>query len=500
MRALISLTDKSNLEYLVSNLKELGYEIISTGGTLKKIREFGIDALSVESITNFKEILGGRVKTLSPYIHGGILYRRDKEEDLRTVEEENIQPIDMVVVNLYDFAGALKSGNHENIVENIDIGGPTLIRAAAKNYKDVLVVTDVDDYEEVINRIREGSVDLEFREKLATKAFNLTAYYDANISRYFINRTQPDTKYLNFGFEKVEDLRYGENPAQRATLYKDNMINSYFSNFEILHGKKMSFNNYNDLNVAVEIVSELGENSVAAIKHATPCAVSHKKNLKESYIAAYNSDSTSIFGGIVALNGVVEAELAEELSKIFLEIIAATDFTPEALEILKRKANIRLIKMDFKLQKSALDIKQINGIVLAQEKDNAEDEYNIVTKKTPTPSEKEDLLFAMKVVKHVKSNAVVAVKDMTTVGIGGGETSRIWALQNIKEHYDRDFTGAVLASDAFFPFDDCVTLAGEMNISAIIQPGGSVKDEDSIKKCNELSIAMVFSKNRHFKH
>ncbi len=500
MRALISLTDKTNLEYLVSNLKELGYEIISTGGTLKKIRESGVEALSVESVTNFKEILGGRVKTLSPYIHGGILYRRDNEEDLKTVEEENIQSIDMVVVNLYDFTGALKSGNHENIVENIDIGGPTLIRAAAKNYKDVLVVTDVDDYEEVINKIREGKVDIEFREKLATKAFNLTAYYDANISRYFINRTKPQAKYLNFGFEKVEDLRYGENPQQSATLYKDNMVNSYFSNFEIIHGKKMSFNNYNDLNVAVEIVSELGENSVAAIKHATPCAVSHKNNLKESYISAYNADSTSIFGGIVALNGVVEADLAEELSKIFLEIIAATDFTAEALAILEKKKNIRLIKMDFNLEKSDSDIKQINGIVLTQERDNGEDEYNVVTEKTPTYSEKEDLLFAMKVVKHVKSNAVVAVKDMTTIGIGGGETSRVWALQNIREHYNRDFTGAVLASDAFFPFDDCVTLAGEMNISAIIQPGGSLRDEDSIKKCNELSIAMVFSKNRHFKH
>ena len=262
----------------------------------------------------------------------------------------------------------------------------------------------------------------------------------------------------------------------------------------------MSFNNYNDLNVAIEIAAEFGENAVAAIKHATPCAVSFQDNLLESYKKAYEADSTSIFGGIVALNGTVDEDIANEISKIFLEIVAAKDFTDKALEILEKKKNIRLVKIDFDLEKNDRDIKYLNGLVLSQERDNAEDEYHVVTEKAPSEKEKEDLLFAMKVVKYTKSNAIVVAKDRTTLGIGGGETSRIWALDNIKNHYDKDFEGAVLASDAFFPFDDCVSLASEMKISSIIQPGGSLKDEDSIKKANELGISMVFSKNRHFRH
>ena len=500
MRALISVTNKDKLDYLVKNLKELGWEIVSTGGTLKYINELGYQAINIEDVTNFKEILSGRVKTLSPYIHGGILYRRDNQDDVKTVEEENIKPIDMVVVNLYDFMGALSSKDQDNIIEHIDIGGPTLIRAAAKNHKDVLVLTDINDYEEVIDRLKNKTDDLKFRQKLAAKAFNLTSYYDANISAYFNKITGLDSKYLNIGLEKLEDLRYGENPSQKASLYKENSVNSYLSNLEILHGKKMSFNNYNDLNVAIEIAAEFGENAVAAIKHATPCAVSFQDSLLESYKKAYEADSTSIFGGIVALNGRVDEDIANEISKIFLEIVAAKDFTDKALEILEKKKNIRLVKIDFDLEKNDRDIKYLNGLVLSQERDNAEDEYHVVTEKAPSEKEKEDLLFAMKVVKYTKSNAIVVAKDRTTLGIGGGETSRIWALDNIKNHYDKDFEGAVLASDAFFPFDDCVSLASEMKISSIIQPGGSLKDEDSIKKANELGISMVFSKNRHFRH
>ncbi|WP_138160361.1 bifunctional phosphoribosylaminoimidazolecarboxamide formyltransferase/IMP cyclohydrolase [Peptoniphilus catoniae] len=500
MRALISVTDKSNLKFLVKGLSDLGCEIISTGGTLKAIKEAGVEAVSVENVTNFKEILGGRVKTLSPYIHGGILYRRDNPQDVETIKNEKISPIDIVVVNLYDFSGALETKDKAKIIENIDIGGPTLIRAAAKNYKDVLVVTDVCDYERLIEKLKTDSVDESFRAELATKAFSLTSYYDSLIARYFKEETGKETGYLNLGFEKAEDLRYGENPTQKAALYKDKFINSYLSNPEIIHGKKMSFNNYNDLNVAVELAAELGKNTAVALKHATPCAVSKQDNLLDSYLKAYEADSLSIFGGILALNGEVDEKLAEECSKIFLEIIAAKDFTKGALEILTKKKNIRLVKVDFDLKKADMDIKYLNGAVLCQEKDQAEDEFSPVTNKLPTEKETEDLKFAMKVVKHVKSNAVVVVKDKTTIGIGGGETSRIWALENIKNHYDKSFDGGVLASDAFFPFDDCVKLAGQMGLTSIIQPGGSLRDEDSIKKCNELGISMVFSKNRHFKH
>lgn len=500
MRALISLTDKSNLKYLAENLINLGYELISTGGTLKAIRELGIEATDISQVTKFKEILDGRVKTLSPYVHGGILYRRGHKEDEKTIREENIEGIDIVVVNLYDFSGALKTKNHENIIENIDIGGPTLIRAAAKNHKDVLVVTDINDYEEVIDRLKNNNIDLKFRETLAAKAYSLTAYYDSKVARYFANRIDSQLDYLTIGLERKNELRYGENPTQKARVYKDDSVLSFLSNTEVIHGKEMSFNNYNDLNVAVELCAELGSNAAVALKHASPCGVSLKDNLLESYKETYKADPVSIFGGIVALNGRVDGPLAEELTKTFLEIIAANDFTEEALEILKKKKNLRLVKIDFSLSVPKIDLKYLDGIVLVQDRDKAEDEINLVTDKEPSDREISDLKFAMKVVKYVKSNAVVIVKDKTTLGIGGGETSRIWALENIKNHYDKSFKGGVLASDAFFPFDDCVSLAGEMGISSIIQPGGSLRDKDSIDKCNELGISMIFSKNRHFKH
>ncbi|EFI41849.1 bifunctional phosphoribosylaminoimidazolecarboxamide formyltransferase/IMP cyclohydrolase [Peptoniphilus sp. oral taxon 386] len=501
MKALISLTDKSNVEYLSKSLSELGIKIISTGGTLKVIRDFGVNAIDIESITNFPEMLGGRVKTLSPYVHGGILYRRGLKEDEDTIKEYKISPIDIVVVNLYDFQGALKTEIHESIVENIDIGGPTLIRAAAKNYKDVLIVTDPSDYEELIERLKNNKVDIEFRERLAAKAYSLTAYYDSMISRYFLEKTGADLKYRSFGFEKISSLRYGENPSQKAAIYRDNYVNSYLSNAEVIHGKEMSFNNYNDLNAAVELSAELGINTVVALKHSTPCAAAKGKNILEAYSKAYNADPVSIFGGIVSVNGVIDRETAVEMSKTFLEIIAATDFTKEALEILTSKKNVRLVKIDYNLKQQDIDLKYLDGVVLIQDRDTAEDGYEIVTKSKPTDMEKEDLIFAMKVVKYTKSNAIVVVKDGATLGIGGGQTSRVWALESIRNnHPDKDFSGSVLASDAFFPFDDCVRIAGEIGVCSIIQPGGSLKDKESIDRCDELNISMVFTGNRHFKH
>ena len=501
MRALISVTDKTSIEDLAKGLSDLGVEIVSTGGTYKKIKESGVDAIEIDEITNFPEILEGRVKTLSPYVHGGILFKRDEDSHVATVKEHNIKPIDIVVVNLYEFQKALEKGNPEDIIENIDIGGPSMVRSAAKNHKDVLIVTDPADYDELLERIKNDDLDLSYRQKLAMKAYNLTAFYDSVIARYFSGLTGEETKYKTYGFEKESELRYGENPGQEAALYNDPFVKGLMENMEVIHGKEMSYNNYNDLNPALELAQELGENAVVALKHQSPCGVAKKDSVYESYIKAYECDSQSIFGGIVAVNGIVDEKTAEEMNKIFLEIIAARDFTDEALEVLTQKKNVRLVKVDFDNETVKEEIRYLNGKVLIQGKDFGKDEIEIVTDKKPTEAQIKDLLFAQKVVKYVKSNAIVVAKDMQTLGCGAGQQSRIWALESIKDHFkDRDFTGAVMGSDAFFPFPDTVELAHEMGISSIIQPGGSIKDQDSIDKCNEYEMSMVFGKSRHFKH
>lgn len=501
MRALLSVTDKTGIEKLAKELSKLGVSLISTGGTYKKIKESGVDVSEIEEITNFPEILEGRVKTLSPYVHGGILYKRDDSEHCETVEELKIKPIDIVVVNLYEFQKALKKGNPEEIIENIDIGGPSMVRSAAKNHKDVLIVTDPSDYDELIERLKNDDIDLAYRQRLAMKAFSLTAFYDSIIARYFTKLTGEESKYKTYGFEKETDLRYGENPGQEASLYNDPFVTGLMENIEVIHGKAMSYNNYNDLNPALELAQELGENAVVALKHQSPCGVAVGSDVYDSYIKAFECDSQSIFGGILAVNGVVDEKAASKMHEIFLEIIAARDFTKEALEILTKKKNVRLVKVDFANESVREEIRYLNGKVLIQEKDFGKDEVNVVTDKKPSEEEIKDLLFAQKVVKYVKSNAIVVAKGMKTLGCGAGQQSRVWALESIKDHFkDRDFEGAVLGSDAFFPFSDTVELAHEMGISSIIQPGGSIRDEDSIDKCNEYDMSMVFSKSRHFKH
>ena len=501
MRALISLTNKKNVDYLARELKRLGVELISTGGTYKAIRDAGVEVTEIEEVTKFPEILDGRVKTLSPYVHGGILYKRDNKDHVKTIEEHDIKPIDIVVVNLYDFQNALKSKDHDFITENIDIGGPSMIRSAAKNHKDVLVVTDPDDYEDFIYRLENKKIDLCYRRKLAMKAYSLTAYYDSIIARYFQDLVGSDSKYITYGFEKESELRYGENPQQSAILLKDNYVEGLLKDCRILHGKEMSFNNYNDLNVAVELANELGENSCVALKHQSPCGVAIGDNVFDAYSKAYLADPLSIFGGIIAINGVVDKETAEKMSQIFLEIVSARDFTEEALEVLTKKKNIRLVKINFDNKPVKVDIKYLNGKVLIQDKDRAVDEFKVITEARPTEKEARDLKFAMTVVKHTKSNAIVIAKDLQTLGIGCGQTSRIWALESIKNnHPETDFTDSVMSSDAFFPFDDCVEFAHLIGVKSIIQPGGSIRDKDSIDKCNQYQMSMVFTKNRHFKH
>ena len=505
-RALVSVTNKEGIVEFCKGLEKLGFEIISTGGTYSKLVSEGIHAIPIEKVTNFPEMLDGRVKTLHPNIHGALLFRRDLEEHRNTINEHNIIPIDLVCVNLYEFEKALKENKPmEDMIENIDIGGPSMIRSAAKNFKDVIIVTDINDYDLVLETIKNKKDDDNFRLNLAYKAYSLTASYDAMISRYFASIVKDEfPEILNISLKKVEHLRYGENSQQAANKYEDSYIQTSLLDYEQLHGKEISFNNVNDLYGAVALVREF-ENQIvtAAIKHSTPCGVAIANTGYESYMKAYEADPQSIFGGIVAVNYKIDKKTAAEMNKIFLEIVAAPDFDEDALEILKKKKNLRILKLkNTQAREAKYDIKYLEGKVLVQNLNTKMiDEMKVVTQAKPTSSQLSDMEFGIKVVKYVKSNAICIVKDGGTLAIGGGQTSRIWALENaIHNNQDKDFNGAVLASDAFFPFNDCVQTAIQAGISAIVQPGGSIRDQDSIDLCNEYNIPMVFTGYRHFRH
>ncbi len=516
MRALISVSDKTGVEDLGEKLSELNIEIISTGGTAKKLRARGLKVKDVSEVTNFPECLEGRVKTLHPKIHGGLLAVRNNKKHMEEISSLNIEPIDLVIVNLYPFKETImKEGTElKEAIENIDIGGPTMLRSAAKNYQDVAVVVDPNDYEIVIKELKENKkVSLDTKLYLAEKVFQYTAHYDSLIFKYLkkIRENEEFPKYMSITYEKVQNLRYGENPHQKAAFYKEiSKESGYLTDGKQLHGKELSFNNINDTNGAIELLKEFEEPTVVGSKHANPCGVGSGKDILEAFNKAYEADPVSIFGGIVALNVEVNKKVAEKINKLFVEIVVAPSFSKDALKILKTKKNIRLIEIKDINKKSAnsYDLKKVGGGLLIQDRDESlfnNSNLEIVTEKKPKDEEMKDLIFAWKVVKHTKSNAIVVAKDKQSIGIGPGQVSRIWAcrqaIDHALEHLGKEsLLGSVMASDAFFPFKDSIEEAAKAGVKAVIQPGGSIRDEEVIKACNEAGIAMVFTRTRHFKH
>lgn len=508
-RALVSVSDKTNLVEFVSGLVELGYEIISTGGTKKALEEAGISTIGISDVTGFPEIMDGRVKTLHPNVHGALLCVRDNPEHVKQINELGIQYIDLVCVNLYPFKETvLKLGvSHEEIIENIDIGGPSMLRSASKNYRYIPVICDPNDYDTVLNELREhGETSLETREKLAAKVFRHTASYDTMIASYLTEKTgEKYPEKFTLTFDKVQDLRYGENPHQSAAFYKGMNPQYSLANAKQLHGKELSYNNIQDGNAAIEILKDFeGQPAVVGVKHMNPCGVGIGDTIEEAWDKAYEADPVSIFGGIVAFNEPINNAIAEKLSKIFLEIIIAPAYVEDAFEILSKKKNIRLLQLDTTLSVNAkYKVTNVNDGLLVQDIDDhqiTEEDLRCVTNRKPTEEEIKQLLFAWKVVKHVKSNAIVLVKDNMTIGVGAGQMNRVGAAKIAIEQAQEKAKGSVMSSDAFFPMPDTVEEAVKAGVTAIIQPGGSIKDQLSIDVCNEHGIAMVFTGVRHFKH
>lgn len=508
-RALISVSNKDGIVPFATQLVELGVEIVSTGGTKNALQEAGVPVIGISEVTGFPEILDGRVKTLHPNIHGGLLAMRESEDHLAQLNEHNIQPIDLVVVNLYPFQQTIAKQDvtFADAIENIDIGGPSMLRAAAKNHKHVTVVVDPLDYETVISQLKtDGSVNGETRGRLAAKVFRHTASYDAVIAEYLTNEVKEESpETVTVTFEKKQDLRYGENPHQKAAFYKKPLgAESSIASGTQLHGKELSYNNINDADAALALVKEFTEPAVVAIKHMNPCGVGVGQTIEQAYDKAYAADPVSIFGGIVALNKEVDAATALKMKEVFLEIIIAPSFSAEALEILTSKKNLRLLTVPFTSEaKVEKRLVSIHGGLLIQDEDSyglEQANVTVATKREPTEEEWAALKMAWKVVKHVKSNAIVLVKDDMTVGVGAGQMNRVGSAKIAIEQAGENVVGACMGSDAFFPMNDTVELAGKAGVTAIIQPGGSIRDEDSIKKADELGIAMVMTGVRHFKH
>ena len=505
--ALISVSDKKDLKPLLNILKKNKIKIISSGGTYKEIKKLKFKCFEVSDFTGSPEILGGRVKTLHPKIHAGILNKRNNKSHLKDLKNNNFENIDLVIVNFYPFEKTLKTTkNHNKIIENIDIGGPSMVRSAAKNYKDVTVITSSNQYEEFINELKKnnGSTTLNFREKMSQIAFTETAYYDAIISNYFnkiSNNLFPRKKIIHGNL--IETPRYGENPHQKSAIYSKNLN----LNINQVHGKQLSYNNYSDIFAALTISKSLPKNTgTVIIKHANPCGVSIKKNNLESYKSALACDPISAFGGIVSCNYKITKNLALELNKIFLEVIIAEGFDANALKILKTKKNLRLIDASNYLISEILKSTSLNEEILVQSEDNSKfkaKDFKVVSKRKPNIQQMKNLIFAFNVCRYVKSNAIVLTSNETTVGIGSGQPSRLDSCQIAIDKMKKfsDIKGDIVAaSDAFFPFVDGIEKLVQSGVSAVIQPSGSIKDSEIIKFANQTDTILVFSKTRHFRH
>ena len=509
MRALFSVSDKTGVVEFAKELVGLGWEIIATGGTMKLLQDSGLEVINISEVTGFPEICDGRVKTLHPKVHGGLLGRRDMESHIAQLKENGIEFIDMVCVNLYPFKQTIAKPDvtMEDAIENIDIGGPSMLRSAAKNWSAVTVVCNPENYAKIIAEIKEhGNTTKETRLQLSAEAYTHTAEYDMMIAAYMRKAAGLNEK-LFLEYDLIQGLRYGENPHQEAKFYGKAECGSYsLANAKQLNGKELSYNNIQDANAALCIAREFDEPFCVGLKHMNPCGAAIGTDVVDAWTKAYEADKVSIFGGIVAVNREINKEAAELMKPIFLEIIMAPSFSPEALEILSTKKNLRLLQVDMTKDDSVVDqYVSVNGGLLVQNLDKKTVEVTAdmcVTEQKPTPEQITDLNFGWRIVKHVKSNAIVAVKDGKTLGVGAGQMNRVGSAEiALKQAQAAGFTeGIILASDGFFPFDDTVTMASQYGVTAIVQPGGSVRDEDSVKKANECGITMVCTGMRHFKH
>ena len=509
MRALISVSDKTGVVDFAKALKNLGWELIATGGTLKTLRGAGLEVMDIQDVTGFPEICEGRVKTLHPKVHGGLLARRDKEDHMAQIAENDITPIDLVCVNLYPFEATIAKPDVtlEDAIENIDIGGPSMLRSAAKNFRDVTVVCDPNDYPTIIEELTlNGNTQYETRIRLSAKVYTHTALYDSRIAE-FMRKAAGLPEKLFLTFDEVQTLRYGENPHQQATFYKSGKETPFSVAFSRqIQGKELSYNNIQDANAALSIVREFKDPFCVALKHMNPCGAGIGKDLLEAWTKAYEADKVSIYGGIVAINRPLTKEVALQMKPIFLEIVMAPSYEPEALEVLATKKNLRVLEVNMDDDKTPCKAYVgINGGMLVQDADleclDLTPEM-CVTKRKPTEKELKEMNFAWKIVKHVKSNAIVVAKDGATAGVGAGQMNRVGSAEiALNEAKALGITeGLILASDGFLPFGDTVELASKYGVVAIVQPGGSIRDEDSIKVADEKGITMLFTGMRHFKH
>lgn len=508
-RALLSVSDKTGLVDFAKGLVALGYEILSTGGTKKSLAEAGVPVTDVSSVTNFPEIMDGRVKTLHPSVHGGLLGRSGTDDAV--MKEHNIQPIDVVAVNLYPFARTVDSGADVNTcIENIDIGGPAMVRASAKNHNRVTIVVDPQDYQTVLDQLKAGQT-LEQRRALAGKAYAHTASYDSMIAKWFAEQNQIIfPQQIAITGEKAAEMRYGENPHQRAALYVTDRHAPAVVNATLLQGKEMSFNNYNDADAALALVQDFADPACVIVKHANPCGVALAHQNLQAYKLALRCDPVSAFGGIIAFNRPLDGETAEEIVKLFAEVIIAPGFDEQAQAILTAKKNLRVLKSANGIKRPSFHIQSLSGGFLLQDSDPGpvdKAEMKVASKRQPTPQEWEDLMFAQTVVKHVKSNAIVFAKGRATVGIGAGQMSRLdstriaaWKAKEASGDAELLSKGAVVASDAFYPFPDAMLEAAKAGITAVIHPGGSIKDDEVIKAADEAGLAVVLTGRRHFRH